>query len=100
MFQVLLAVGMFWVIASVQFGGLIDVEDGSPIQQVLGLVLTLVLYVGAFYGIRAIVGGLPQFLAFGVPIALPMILLGWIGRVGFRIVGLKIVKSKFSDVAH
>ena len=29
MFQLVLVIGFFFVIASVQFGGLIDAEDGS-----------------------------------------------------------------------
>ncbi|MFV1987557.1 MAG: hypothetical protein ACC682_09745 [Gemmatimonadota bacterium] len=100
MFQVLLAVGLFWVIASVQFGGLIDAENGSGIQQLLGVVLTLGLFLGVFYGLRAVVGGLPQFLSFGLPIAIPLTLVGWLARVGFKLVGVKIVRAKFSDATH
>ena len=100
MFQTLLAFGLFWVISSVQFGGLIDAEDGSALQQLLGLIVTLALYMGVYFGVRAVVGGLPAFLAFGVPIAIPMIALGWLARLGFRVVGVRIVASKFGDAHH
>jgi len=100
MFQVLLAVGLFWVIASVQLGGLIDAEDGSGLQQFLGIFVTLALYMGVFYGVRAVTGSLPGWAAFGVPIAIPMMTLGWLARIGFKLVGVKIVVAKFSDQAH
>ncbi|MDX1395864.1 MAG: hypothetical protein R3195_15885 [Gemmatimonadota bacterium] len=100
MFQTLLAFGMFWVISSVQFGGLIDAEDGSGMQQFLGLIVTLVLYMGVYFGVRAVSGGLPLLLEFGLPIAVPMIALPWLARIGFRIVGVRIVTAKFGDAHH
>lgn len=100
MSSILLATGLFWVIASVQLGGLIDAEDGSGMQQVLGLIVTFVLYMLVFYGIRAVTGSLHPLLAFGLPLAIPMLALGWIARAGFRVVGVKIVESRFADGAH
>ncbi|MDX1389788.1 MAG: hypothetical protein R3344_11400 [Acidobacteriota bacterium] len=101
MFQTLLAFGMFWVISSVQFGGLIDAEDGSGMQQFLGLIVTLVLYMGVYFGVRAVSGGLPLFLLeFGLPIAVPMIALPWLARPAFRVVGVRIVPAKFGDAHH
>jgi hypothetical protein len=100
MFQVLLAVGFFWVIASVQFGGLIDAEDGSGLQQCLGLIVTLALYMGVFFALRAVTASLPSLVSFALPVAIPMMILGWLARIGFKVVGVKIVTAKFSDAAH
>lgn len=100
MFQILLAIGMFWVIASVQFGGLIDAEDGSGMQQFLGVIATMAIYLAIFFGLRIATAALPNFLAFGLPLAIPLLALGWVARVAFRLVGVKIVTSRFADSAH
>ncbi|MDH3732253.1 MAG: hypothetical protein OEU54_01920 [Gemmatimonadota bacterium] len=100
MSQVLLAIGVFWVIASVQLGGLIDAENGSGLQQFLGLIVTLVLYMAVFFGLRAVTAGLPSIAAFAVPLAIPLLALGWLARIGFRLVGVKIVSAPFADAPH
>jgi hypothetical protein len=98
------AIGLFCVISAVQFGGLLDVENGSGVQQFLGLLATLALFLGLVFVLKLVLGGFEG--AMGVlgatvlPIALPLAFLGWIGRVGFRLCGVRLSRVPFEADAH
>jgi len=99
--QWLIPIGVFWVIAAVQFGGLLDAENGSGLQQALGLLVTFAIYLGLALALRLALGG--PFGVFGsviFPTALPLLALGWLGRLGFRLVGVRLVSARFSAGAH
>lgn len=100
MIEWLIPIGLFWVIAAVQFGGLIDAEGGSGIQQLLGLIFTFAVFLAAFYGLRLALGGIGVLGRVILPNVLPLLALGWIARVAFRLVGVKIVSSRFGADAH
>jgi len=96
----LLPIGLFWVVAAVQFGGLIDAESGSGLQQFVGLILTLVVFLALTYGLRLALGGLGTLGNLVFPTALSLLVLGWLARITFRLVGVKIVSSRFGADAH
>jgi len=96
----LLPIGLFWVVAAVQFGGLIDAENGSGLQQFAGLMLTLVVFLALAYGLRLVLGGLGTLGTLVLPTVLPLLVLGWLARITFRLVGVRIVSSRFGADAH
>jgi len=103
----LFAICIFWLVAAVFFGGIYDAETGSPGRQALGLVLNFVVFLGIFAVLRLALGGLGGESAFlsivwglVVPTALPTMLLGRIGNVVFRLVGVTMTRKIFSADAH
>jgi hypothetical protein len=100
MIEWIVPIGLFWVIASVQFGGLIDAENGSGARQLLGLLVTFAAYLVISRVLHLAFGGLPFLLRLGLSTALPLLALGWIARGAFRVVGVRIVSSRFGAGAH
>ncbi|MCY3699784.1 MAG: hypothetical protein OXH46_09130 [Gemmatimonadetes bacterium] len=103
----LYATCIFWIVAAVFFGGIYDAETGSPGRQALGLLLNLAVFLGIFSVLRLALGGLGGESAFmnlvwglAVPAALPTMLLGRIGNVVFRLVGVTMTRKVFSADAH
>lgn len=100
MIEWLIPAGVFWVIAAVQFGGLLDAENGSGFQQALGLLVTFAIYLGLVAALKLALGGLGIFGQVILPTALPLLFLGWLGRLGFRLVGVRLVPARFSAETH
>lgn len=101
MIEWLIPISVFWVMAAVFFGGLYDAEGGSGGRQFLGLLLTFALYMAIFAVLRLALGGLWGPLGrLILPLALPTMLLGRLGQVAFRLVGVRIVRAPFSAEAH
>ena len=103
----LYATCIFWLVAAVFFGGIYDAETGSPGRQALGLLLNFVVFLGIFSVLRLALGGLggegafmSTVLGLVVPAALPTMLLGRIGNVVFRLVGVRMTRKVFSADAH
>lgn len=103
----LFATCIFWTVAAVFYGGIYDAETGSPGRQALGLLLNMVAFLAVFglvnFALRG-VGGDSGFMrmVWGiiVPAALPTMLLGRIGNVVFRLVGVRMARKAFSADAH
>ncbi len=101
MIEWLLPIGLFWVIASIFFGGLIDAENGSGARQFLGLLACFALYLAVFWVLRAVLGSSLGILGRVIlPVAIPSLLLGRLGRVAFLLVGVKIKPAVFGADAH
>lgn len=98
----LIPAGVFWVLASVYLGGMgVQVEGGSGLRQLLGLLATFVLFMGAYAGVRALTGGFAGVLgAVVLPLAISSLLLGLLARVGFRLLGVRIRKAEGSHAHH
>ena len=101
------ATSIFWSVAAGFFGGIYDAETGSAGRQALGLLLNLVVFLGIFSVLRLALGGLGGESAFMsivwglvVPAALPTMLLGRIGNVVFKLVGVTMTRKVFSADAH
>ena len=78
----------FFAAASLYLGGMADVEGGSGFKQVLGLILTFIIYLAGWYVIRLATGGMLGFFgAFVVPTILTIALLPVWSRIGFKVVG-------------
>ena len=86
----LAAVCLFWVVASIYLGGLdVDLEGGSGLRQVLGLLAMMVLFLAAWWGLDSLfpIGGLPGVV---LPFLVTVLLMPVLARLGFGIFGVKL----------
>lgn len=97
----LIPAGVFWVLASLYLGGMnVEVEGGSGLRQLLGLLATFGLFMAVYAGLRAVLGGFAGLLG-GIilPLGISALLLGPLARVGFRLLGVRVRKAGASH-AH
>lgn len=101
MVEWLVPIGIFWVIAAVFFGGMYDAKDGSGGRQFLGLILTFGVYLAIFAVLRMALGGFMGVLgSLIIPVAIPTMLIGRLGKIIFKLVGVTIQRVVFSADAH
>jgi hypothetical protein len=88
----LIPIALFWTMAALYLGGMnVDVEGGSGPRQVLGLVLTFVLFLVVWGVLHTVLGGIGAVLwGVIVPTALTILALPLIARIGFRVVGVRL----------
>ena len=97
----LVPISMFWLMAAVFFGGLYDAEDGSAGRQALGLLLTFVAYLAIFAGLRLALGGfLGPLGRLILATAIPATLVGRLGKIVFKLVGVRLTRVVFGAEAH
>lgn len=81
----------FFGACALYLGGMADVHGGSGGRQVLGLVLTFILFLAGWYVLRLVTGGFfGVFGQFVIPTLLAMALMPLWSRLGFRIVGSRV----------
>jgi len=88
----LIPIALFWTMAALYLGGMaVDVEGGSGFRQVLGLVLTFVVFVVVWGVLHTALRGMGAVI-FGivVPTLLTVLALPIAARIGFRIVGVRV----------
>ncbi len=92
----LLAICLFWSLTAVYLGGMSkDLQGGTGLRQVIGLVDTFVLYLVVWGVLRAVLGGVAGGLGRVVlPTVVTVLLLPVIARVGFGIMGVKLVEAE------
>jgi hypothetical protein len=91
----ILPVSLFWILAAMFLGGwAIDVRGGSGITQVLGLLISFVLFVAVWRGLHSAFLGFGEVLG-GIVITsfLAAALLPAVSWVGYKLVGITIQKS-------
>jgi hypothetical protein len=91
----LLPVMMFWILAAIYLGGwAVDLHGGNGVTQVLGLIISFVLFYAVWRGLHAAFNGLGEVLG-GIVITtfLASALLPAISWVGYKLVGVSIEKS-------
>jgi hypothetical protein len=90
-----LPVSLFWILAAIYLGGwAIEVRGGSGITQVLGLLISFVLFVAVWRGLHSAFLGFGEVLG-GIAITsfLAAALLPAVSWVGYKLVGITIQKS-------
>src|SRR5262245_59989382 len=83
---------LFWQLEAIYLGGWpVDVHGGNGLQQVIGLLLSSVLFVVVWKGASSVFGGIGPVLG-GIVIAIfvSTALLPLVNWVGFKIVGVSI----------
>lgn len=94
MLEWLTAVCIFWMVTALYLGGMrVDLEGGSGFRQILGLVDMLVLYLVVWGVLHSLLGNFAGLLgSLVIPSVAAVVALPIIARVGFRIMGVKIVR--------
>jgi hypothetical protein len=91
----LLPFSLFWILAAIYLGGwTIDVRGGNGITQILGLLITYVLFIAVWKGLHAAFLGVGEILG-GIIITsfLTAALLPAVSWVGYKLVGISVEKS-------
>ena len=88
----LVPISVFWIMAALYLGGMaVEVEGGSGFQQLLGLLVTFVLFLLVWTGLRVPLGGFVGLLGrLVLPTVLSILLLPVLARVGFRLTGSRV----------
>lgn len=98
MLEWLIPIGGFWFVAVALLGsGPADVEGGSGLGQVIGLIVSYVLFVLVWAGARAAFGGMGFAGRVLLPTVLAVVLYPFLAWVAFKIVG---VRLKRGSAAH
>ncbi len=94
-------ISLFWLMAAVFFGGLYDAEEGTSARQALGLLLTFAAYLGLFAVLRLVLGGFMGPLGRVIlPTVIPTMALGRLGKIVFKLVGVRLTRIPFGAGAH
>lgn len=76
-------------------GGPIRIRGGGGVRQTVGLILTLALYLAAWAGLRAVLGGSTGGVVIATVVAAVLIPAGaWLG---FRVVGVRLEPTGWPD---
>lgn len=91
----LVPVGLFWSFAALYLGGFaIEFEGGSGPRQVLGLLVTYVLFLVVWYAARLALGGLGIVLGeIAFPLLVAVLTLPLTARIGFGLFGTRIRRA-------
>lgn len=92
----LIPISVFWTFAALYLGGLnIEFEGGGGARQVLGLLVTFVVFLLVWSGLRVVLGGIGAVVG-GVllPTALAILSLPVCSRLGFGLFGTRIRKGE------
>ena len=101
MIEWVVPVSVYWLIAAVFFGGMYDAENGSGVQQLLGLLLTFAVFLLIFWVLRLALGGFMGPLGrIILPTAIPSMFMGRLGQVVFKLLGVNMKRVIFGADAH
>jgi hypothetical protein len=93
----ILPIGLFWPIAALYLGGMLELKGGKPLIEMIGLVLCYVLSLGVWWVLRKLLTPIgPKLGAIVLPTLLMLAALPLILIVGYRLVGIRLVRG----VAH
>jgi hypothetical protein len=97
MLEWLVPLSAFWIIAALFMGGSpAEVEGGGGGRQLLGLIVSLVLYLAVWWGVRAgLRAAVPAPAALVVATLVAAALIPVWCRLAYRVVGLKVVGPTF-----
>lgn len=92
----------FLIVGSMYLGGApIRIEGGGGLRQTLGLLLSFAAFMAAAILLRNLLdGGMHMFFAVLLSTIGALLLLPVVCRLGFRVVGVRIVKVEEGSAAH
>lgn len=90
----LIPISSVWLFAAIYLGGWPrDVEGGTPLKQVIGLLITVALFLAAWAGLRTALGGMGFVGRVLLPTAVSTLLFPILAALGFRVMGVRVVKK-------
>lgn len=92
----------FLLVGSMYLGGApIRIEGGGGVRQTLGLILSFAAFLAVAVLLRSLLaGGMHMFFAVLISTVAALLLLPLVCRLGFRVVGVRIVKVEEGGGAH
>lgn len=92
----LVPVVVFWMVGAMYLGGApIRIEGGGGVRQLGGLAVSFVLFLAAWWGLRALVATVAgPILAIALAALAAAILIPLVCKVGFLLLGVKIVSDR------
>lgn len=95
MVEWLAPIALFWTMAATYLGGFrLSIEGGGGLRQTGGLLFTFVLYLVAWFALRAVLRGVVGTVpAVVLACLVATLLLPILARVGFRILGVRIATA-------
>jgi hypothetical protein len=90
-----LPIALFWILAAVYLGGwAVELHGGTGFRQVIGLVLSFLLWVVAWRALHSVFGGFGEVLG-GIVIAtfVATLVLPGVCWLGYKMVGVSITKG-------
>lgn len=96
MLEWLVPVCFFWLAAAIYLGGMaVDVEGGNGLTQVMGLLVTFVLFLVTWRVLGLLLGGIAPVLGdLVLPTILSALLLPILSRAGFGLLGVKVRRKE------
>ncbi|MGQ0814744.1 MAG: hypothetical protein ACT4O1_09805 [Gemmatimonadota bacterium] len=91
MVEWLAPIALFWTMTALYVGGFPLQIEGGTFRQILGIVITFVLYLAVWFGLRAVLrGSLGTVGGVAVACLIATLLLPLLVRGAFRVVGARI----------
>jgi hypothetical protein len=92
------AIGLFWTVSALYLGGFqLRIEGGGAFQHLVGLLITLALYLGVFALVHSLlIGPVGPVLSIVFGCLAGVLLLPLESRLGFMILGVKIRSAAHS----
>jgi hypothetical protein len=96
MLEWLTPICFFWLAAAIYLGGMaVDVEGGSGLRQILGLLVTFVLFLVVWKVWSLLLGGIAPVLGdLVLPTVLSALLLPLVSRAGFGLMGVRVRRKE------
>jgi hypothetical protein len=89
-----LPIGLFWPVASIYLGGMLELQGGGPARQLIGLLVSLVAFLLLWWVLGRLLAPVGPVLGKVVlatllsVIAMPVLI-----YVGYRVVGIRVVRA-------
>ncbi len=88
MLQWLIPISLVWIIAAVYLGGTsVDLSGGGGVRQLVGLVLTVALFLAVWGGLHAILGE-SVVVGLVIPTVIAILVFPALAWLGFKLVGV------------
>lgn len=95
MLEPLIPICLVWALAAVYLAGWDrEVTGGGAVQQVLGLVITIALFETVWFGLHFALRGMGFLGGALIPTAVGALAFPLLANVGFRILGMRVVKAE------
>ena len=90
----ILPIGLFWPVTALYLGGMFDLPGAKPLREILGLGLGFALTLVVWWGLTKALAPIgPALGAVVLPTGVVLAVLPIILMIGFRLVGLRMVRS-------